>query len=116
MIVEKECTACPRNAMKLAREIAEAVYREQEEIRDRFRVELGRGTAEGIIAAKLKPVKEGFQAIRDTVNDESLKWQDKESLIRQVCIVALALCEERQETSERLKTPEEVSISWGLHL
>ena len=53
--------------MKIAREIAEAVYHEQEEIRDRFRVELGKGTAEGIIAAKLEPIA---KVIRDIWSGE----------------------------------------------
>ena len=44
--------------MKLAREIAEAVYREQKDIRDRFGVELGKATIEGIIASMLGPMRE----------------------------------------------------------
>ena len=42
--------------MKLANEIAEEVYREQKDIRDRFGVELGIETVKGIIAARLEPV------------------------------------------------------------
>ena len=48
--------------MRLAREIAEAVYREQKAIRDRFGVELGQATVEGIIAAKLEPVREALRS------------------------------------------------------
>ena len=49
----------------------------------------------GIIAANLELVKEGVQAIHNTLN-ESLKWQDKESLIRQVCLVVLATLSEEE--------------------
>ena len=50
--------------MKLADEIAEAVYREQGAIRDGFGpgVELSVAAAVGIIAAKLEPVREALRS------------------------------------------------------
>ena len=47
--------------MKLAREIAEAVYREQKEVRDRFGIELIEPVVAGIIAAKLEPVRAALE-------------------------------------------------------
>jgi len=51
--------------MKLADEIAEAVYREQGAIRDGFGpgVELSVAAAVGIIAAKLEPIREALMRI-----------------------------------------------------
>ena len=40
------------------------VYSEQKAIRDGFGVELGQATVEGIIAAKLEPVREALKAVR----------------------------------------------------
>ena len=44
--------------MKLANEIAEEIYHEQKEIRDKFGVELGVETIKGLIASRLEPLRE----------------------------------------------------------
>jgi len=40
------------------------------------------------LSDEARSMRDGFQAILDTVNDDSVKWQDRESLVRQVCLAA----------------------------